>query len=290
MLEAVGLDANEAQHAADQGLGTQFDVTPTSIHGICWVDDNDGTASVPVYFAWNQMRLVTVRDGGDPGIAVVRQRIADRTSVLSQDPSTLPGVVLQLMLATVQHGLTQTMVSVSSLDMEIVSTVTPQKGQGDQLLQFRTQVQPISARFPMYQVNVESALIDPASVEGLDSGGMNQMQQFLSAVQATSGLIANLAGEIKSAAQDIQAQVSAWQGARINVLTIVTMIFLPITFLTGYFGMNFNWLDDQLNSYWSWMLLGVFFPIVLVLACAAILRASGYWVPKFLRRRKRPNG
>lgn len=90
-----------------------------------------------------------------------------------------------------------------------------------------------------------------------------------------------------SAAQDIQAQVGAWQSNRINVLTIVTMIFLPITFLTGYFGMNFSWLDNQLNSYANWMALGVALPILLVLGCSALLAARGYTVPRIFKRRRR---
>lgn len=121
---------------------------------------------------------------------------------------------------------------------------------------------------------------------------MAQMQQFLTAVQGTSGLIGTLDDGIRNAAQDIQAQVSNWQGHRINVLTIVTMIFLPISFLTGYFGMNFTWLDDQLDSFWSYLLLGVVLPIALVLASVVALASNGYTVPRssVAGRSRRPDG
>ena len=106
-------------------------------------------------------------------------------------------------------------------------------------------------------------------------------------VRALDGLIDSLADAIRNAAQDIQAQVSAWQGSRINVLTIVTMIFLPISFLTGYFGMNFTWLENQLDSFWMWMLLGVALPILLVVAGVLLLASGGYTVPKLLKRKDR---
>ena len=125
---------------------------------------------------------------------------------------------------------------------------------------------------------------------GLDPAGMSQLQQYLASVQSTNGLIDNLADSIRNAAQDIQAQVSTWQGNRINVLTIVTMIFLPISFLTGYFGMNFTWLDDQLDSFWIWVLLGVGLPILLVVVCVVLLATGGYTVPRLLRRKHRQPG
>ena len=287
LLEAVGIDPTAVKKVLGKYLGTDFLMTPTEVHGVCWIDDVDGSPSEQVFFAWNQLRLVTVRNAGDIAIAGIRQRITERVDVLRKDPSTLLGVVLQLMLASVQRGLTRTMIGVGTLDMEIIATATPKPDQTAQLNAFRTAFQPLALRFPMYVVNVQASLIDPGTVAGLDADGMGQMQQFLSAVQATSGLIDNLAGGIRNAAQDIQAQVSTWQGNRINVLTIVTMIFLPISFLTGYFGMNFTWLDNQLNSFWSWILLGVALPILLIAVCVYLLATSGYTVPKIFRRKHR---
>lgn len=284
MLDAVGVDASAVKAALDPGPSASFDVTPDDIHGVCWLDDNDGTPAVQAYFAWNSMRLVTVRTSGDAAVAQVRQRISERAALLSGDPSTLPGAVLQLMLATVQQGLTQALVEVGALDIEIIATSSPQKAQSAQLSAFRQALQGIAVHFPMYTVNVQTALIDPAPVTGLDDAGKAQLQQFLTSVQGTQDLIRNVTDALKNAAQDLQAQVSNWQSNRINVLTIVTMIFLPITFLTGYFGMNFAWLDDQLESYGSWLLLAVLLPIGLVVASVVLLSRSGYAVPHLLRR------
>ena len=100
------------------------------------------------------------------------------------------------------------------------------------------------------------------------------------------GLEEATASAVRNAAQDIQAQVQNFQGQRINVLTIVTMIFLPITFITGYFGMNFTWLDDQLNSWASWFILGLLLPILLVIVSSLALASGGYTMPRLIRRRK----
>jgi magnesium transporter len=41
------------------------------------------------------------------------------------------------------------------------------------------------------------------------------------------------------------------------LLTVVATIFLPLTFLTGFFGMNFNWMVDHVGSALAFWLLGV---------------------------------
>ncbi len=286
LFQSVGIDPAVAHRILSEEPGADFLMTPGDVHGVCWIDDDDGSPAVQVFFAWNKLRLVTVRSAGDVAVEQIRQRVSERVDVLHKDPSTLLGVVLQLMLASVQRGLTRTMIGVGALDMEIIATATPKPVQTQQLNGFRTAFQPLALRFPMYVVNVQASLIYPGTVAGLDTDGMGQMQQFLGAVQGTSGLIDNLAGAIRNAAQDIQAQVGSWQSDRINVLTIVTMIFLPISFLTGYFGMNFTWLDNQLDSFWIWVILGVGLPVLLVVACVILLRTSGYAIPRLRRRRQ----
>ena len=52
-------------------------------------------------------------------------------------------------------------------------------------------------------------------------------------------------------------------------LTVIATIFLPLTFLTGFFGMNFGWLVDHIDSAVAFWVLGVGLmtgPLILVLA------------------------
>lgn len=45
-------------------------------------------------------------------------------------------------------------------------------------------------------------------------------------------------------------------------LTLVTVIFLPLTVISSFFGMNFGWMVDRIGSATSFVLLGIGLPLV----------------------------
>jgi magnesium transporter len=49
-------------------------------------------------------------------------------------------------------------------------------------------------------------------------------------------------------------------------LTVVASVFLPLSFIAGFFGMNFGWLTGHTRSAWVFVVYGV----GSVLACAAV--------------------
>jgi magnesium transporter len=54
-----------------------------------------------------------------------------------------------------------------------------------------------------------------------------------------------------------QARISNRQNATMEQLTILATIFLPLTFVTGFFGQNFAWLTGHITAFAAFMIFGI---------------------------------
>lgn len=55
-------------------------------------------------------------------------------------------------------------------------------------------------------------------------------------------------------------------------LTVIATVILPLTLVTGFFGMNFGWMTDRIGSLPAFLLLGLGVPVVLVFLTLALTR------------------
>jgi magnesium transporter len=59
-------------------------------------------------------------------------------------------------------------------------------------------------------------------------------------------------------------------------VTLFASIFLPLTFITGFFGQNFGWMVDNVDSLAAFLLLGVGGSVVTGVVIVLLLRRQGY--------------
>jgi len=76
------------------------------------------------------------------------------------------------------------------------------------------------------------------------------------------GMLRGASPEVHDELVQILGILTGRQAQVISSLTIVATVFLPLSFLTGYFGMNFRILTSDLqNTLWQFILLGLLLPI-----------------------------
>lgn len=70
-----------------------------------------------------------------------------------------------------------------------------------------------------------------------------------------------LLGSVDAAANGLAMLLDLQLNERAYLVSVLATIFVPMTFITGYFGMNFGWMVDRIDSPVAFLLLGLLVPV-----------------------------
>jgi len=124
------------------------------------------------------------------------------------------------------------------------------------------------------------AVVEQRKMGGLDSArqtiGLNDKAMILAGDLDRAGqqILDRMIGSAM-AARHFAGAPAERQGEQINRLTLVSLIFLTVTALSGFFGMNFNWMINHIESGKPFVALGVVLPVLSVMISIAWFRHRG---------------
>ena len=96
--------------------------------------------------------------------------------------------------------------------------------------------------------------VEIARIEGL---GTDEERYF----ERLGGQLNRLVDAIDAATDGMATLITVRLNETSYWLTVVATIFLPLTFITGFFGMNFDWMAGQIDTQLAFWLLGVGTPL-----------------------------
>ena len=121
------------------------------------------------------------------------------------------------------------------------------------------------------RVGAEQAVFERAGVEigALRGFDTDEEPYFDRLVEQVNRLVVS----IDAAANSLGTLLDLQLNERAYVVSVLATIFVPLTFITGFFGMNFGWMVDQIDSPIAFWLLAFVMPIATgVLAWRLVVR------------------
>jgi len=110
-------------------------------------------------------------------------------------------------------------------------------------------------------------------LHGLPQGAQQYFDRHRRRVTRMQENARNIREQAKDALSHYSEFVAGRQAQVINALTIVATVFLPLSFLTGYFGMNFPILtNDVETALWQFILLALLVPLASAALSVLLIR------------------
>jgi magnesium transporter len=157
--------------------------------------------------------------------------------------------VLEQMVATVYEALEHVEDAIEAVEDGVTDLRAKRenaqriRGARARLAALRRRIDPLHAVFERVSEEIEQ-------VAGLEPDDRRYLEQI-------SGQLVRLVEGIDAASGSLSSLLDLRMNETIYRLTLIATIFLPLTFVTGFFGMNFGWMVDQVDTAAAFFGLGL---------------------------------
>jgi Mg2+ and Co2+ transporter CorA len=262
----LGLDAGDGAWLQRFGQAGRISLDRRRLRAATWLSEGPRQGLTEIHVLGSHCGLLTAWEGRAEALGDARDRFAAALGKLQNSATAAVAILLQLILSTVHHAI-------NSVDEQLVAQQqqladTPVGVDFAAMSAQMRRLQTVWSDVERYSQAVKCALIGLDAVPGVDARGAEELASYAEQVEDLESRLKERSAWGAEMLRDYATALAHLQSQQISRLTLVSIIFLPITFLTGFFGMNFSWMEREIGGPAAFAVLGVALPLVSVLGTA----------------------
>ncbi len=237
--------------------------------------DPDNTGKVEVHCFWTAAFVVTVHRGTCPAIESVRERIGRHHASEAASPQiVIVYLVLDALVESFFPVLSDFDEKIDALEDDILKAPTEAQlgilfGMKRSLMDMRKLVTP--QRDMM--AGITAGMTD---VPGMTDAAARYFRDLYDHLIRMSDLVDSYRDLLTSVMDTHLSTVSNRLNVVMKQLTIIATVFLPLSFLTGFFGQNFSWLVGHINGLWAFFVFGLGIELASAAGLLYLFRKRGW--------------
>jgi Mg2+ and Co2+ transporter CorA len=243
------------------------------IRAVTWLADPPKDSQIEVHFLSCPKFIFTIWNGEPRILDEARQEFADRVAGVETGSYHAAAIVLQLLLATQDNEIRRADEVTHAVRQQLKEN--PKSVSFDELSSQLDLLRSVWLKLDRYSAAVRSAVVGLEAITGIAEQGVAELDDYRENVEDVTNRLSERFHLASDLVRDYSTALAERQGQQINRLTVVSIIFLPITFLTGFFGMNFGWMASHLANTTSFITLGILLPVVCAVTTILWLRRRG---------------
>ncbi len=269
LAEVLTLTEDSSEHLRNAEQRSAFEVSHNGIRAVAY-GVGDEQQLVEVHVVYTASFLVTVHQAPCPALGEARdlyRRLRDHDQ---GDAPLVLFMVLDALVASFHAVLGHLDAALDELEVAVLGGI-PVPDYLTRILEIRRTLTPIVRALGPYHSDLVGMLGAIQRLPGMGSGAQEYFDSHRSHVAAVFEDANDCRDETRDALQVHSSTAAERQGQVINWLTVVAAIFLPLTFVTGYFGMNFRVITG-LRGWPIFLALGVALPGLLAITSVIVLQ------------------
>jgi magnesium transporter len=222
-------------------------------------DEHEAVEFGEVAIFLNPRFVISVRQGGVAELGTARSRLERRPDLVRHGSSAVLWAILDKMVddyAPVVAGLEQDVDEIEQVVFggSVATTERIYRLRGEATA-FARAVHPLLGPVESLQRRIYPQIAEPLVPFFRDVN--DHLKLVNEEVQSQRDALASILQANMAVISLQQTALGVRQNDAMRVLTVIATIFLPLTFLTGFFGMNFGWLVRRIDPFWVFAVFGM---------------------------------